>query len=127
MSRLHRDITVSTEARQARRLQDLEDGAIARLQPQGPRQLGGWVGPSGEVLIAGGFSVEHTGTGDYVMNFINPFHGNPIITATAISNSRVPVLISFGTTFVWIRWVAAGGLGGVADTGFMFTARENIA
>lgn len=100
MSRLHQDLTSSPEARQARRLSDLEDASNARLLPKLPREIRGYISAAGAILAGGGFAVSKPEALRYKITFTTPFRGYPIVNfSPAIGGAIGGNLIQVEPTF----------------------------
>ncbi|MDE2469326.1 MAG: hypothetical protein KGL35_11430 [Bradyrhizobium sp.] len=86
----------------------------------GPKtMITGQVSSTGTILAGTGFTVNHTGTGQYTITFATPFAAPPIGFATAVSNQAYN--LNPGTTATaYLVQFRAPSTGTLTDTAFDF-------
>lgn len=85
------------------------------------RLMYGSVGAGGAIINGTGFAVTNTGTGAYTIVFATPFSGPPALTASAVANSSLTVMVTSiapNVATIQIR----NGISVLTSSGFTFTA-----
>ncbi|MFN8730154.1 MAG: hypothetical protein ACK5Z4_09890 [Planctomyces sp.] len=85
------------------------------------RLMYGNVNAGGGIINGTGFAVTNTGTGAYTITFATPFSGPPALTANAVANSSLTVMVTSiapNAATIQIR----NGISVLTSSGFSFTA-----
>lgn len=85
------------------------------------RLMYGNVTGAGTIINGAGFAVTNTGTGAYTITFATPFSGPPALTANAVANSSLTVMVTSiapNAATIEIR----NGISVLTSSGFSFTA-----
>lgn len=125
-NRYIRDLTMNPDARKARQLAGIEEAVAHQQIPSGPRVVSGNVSSAGAITAGGGFTVNHSGTGDYVITFTNAFQGTPTANVTPIGSGVFnATIIEISAGSVWFRF-ANGAATATIDSAFSFEVREAV-
>ena len=85
------------------------------------RLMYGNVNAGGGIINGTGFAVTNTGTGAYTITFATPFSGPPALTANAVANSSLTVMVTSiapNAATIQIR----NGISVLTSANFTFTA-----
>jgi hypothetical protein len=73
---------------------------------------------AGNIVSGEGFTVNHSGTGTYIISYSTSFNDAPAMTATGVNTAMTAQLTSIGASSVTLTTRVAGG--GITDIAFSF-------
>lgn len=116
-----RNLTITAEARQQRKLSQLDAAQVHTQQIKTNPEIGGVVTSAGAISSGGGFTVSVVGTGEYKLTYLREFIGVPVIQVTLGVATGRTALAATSKTQATVVILNSAGTG--AATEFNFTAK----